>query len=132
MTAPISAGDTAWVLVSSALVLLMLPGLALFYGGLVRARATLNTFMMSFAAVAVVTAQWVVFGYSLAFAEGGFAGGLEWVGLAGVVEFEQHRRAAVLLDDFVLSTVSAHARKGHARHADPKKAPPLPPGGAPA
>lgn len=84
MTAPISAGDTAWVLVSSALVLLMLPGLALFYGGLVRARATLNTFMMSFAAVAVVTAQWVVFGYSLAFAEGGFAGGLEWVGLAGV------------------------------------------------
>ena len=63
-----SSGDTAWVLVSTALVLLMLPGLALFYGGLVRARATLNTFMMSFVAVAIITVQWVLFGYSLAFA----------------------------------------------------------------
>ena len=84
MSTSVSAGDTAWVLVSSALVLLMLPGLALFYGGLVRARATLNTFMMSFAAVAVVTVQWALFGYSLAFGEGGFAGGLDWIGLSGV------------------------------------------------
>jgi Amt family ammonium transporter len=81
MIATISAGDTAWVLVSAALVLLMLPGLALFYGGLVRARATLNTFMMSFVAVAVVTVQWVLFGYSLAFSKGGFVGGFEWAGL---------------------------------------------------
>src|SRR5215212_7064565 len=84
MTAAISAGDTAWVLVSTALVLLMLPGLALFYGGLVRARATLNTFMMSFVAVAVVTVQWILFGYSLAFSKGGFVGGLEWAGLNAV------------------------------------------------
>lgn len=84
MTTPISSGDTAWVLVSSALVLLMLPGLALFYGGLVRARATLNTLMMSFAAVAIVTVQWVLFGYSFAFAPGRISGGLAWIGLKGV------------------------------------------------
>jgi Amt family ammonium transporter len=79
-----NSGDTAWVLISTALVLLMLPGLALFYGGLVRARATLNTFMMSFVAVAIVTVQWVLFGYSLAFSKGGFIGGLEWIGLSGI------------------------------------------------
>ncbi|HZJ00246.1 MAG TPA: ammonium transporter [Gemmatimonadaceae bacterium] len=84
MRTAISAGDTAWVLVSTALVLLMLPGLALFYGGLVRARATLNTFMMSFVAVAIVTVQWVLFGYSIAFSKGGFTGGLDWAGLNAV------------------------------------------------
>jgi Amt family ammonium transporter len=84
-TAPaISAGDTAWVLVSSALVLLMVPGLALFYGGLVRSRAILNTFMMSFAALAVVGVQWVLFGYALAFEPGVFANKLSWFGLNGV------------------------------------------------
>ena len=80
----ISAGDTAWVLVSSALVLLMVPGLALFYGGLVRSRAILNTFMMSFAALAVVGVQWVLFGYALAFEPGVFKNGLSWFGLHGV------------------------------------------------
>ena len=80
----ISAGDTAWVLVSSALVLLMIPGLALFYGGLVRSRAILNTFMMSFAALAVVGVQWVLFGYSLAFEPGVFKNGFGWLGLSGV------------------------------------------------
>jgi Amt family ammonium transporter len=84
MTTGISAGDTAWVLVSTALVLLMLPGLALFYGGLVRARSTLNTFMMSFTAVAIVTVQWILFGYSLAFSKGGFVGNLEWTGLTAI------------------------------------------------
>jgi Amt family ammonium transporter len=81
---PLSAGDTAWVLVSTALVLLMVPGLALFYGGLVRSRAALNTVMMSFAALALVGVQWVLFGYSLAFAPGKFVGGLAWAGLRGV------------------------------------------------
>ena len=80
----ISAGDTAWVLISSALVLLMIPGLALFYGGLVRSRAILNTFMMSFAALAVVGVQWVLFGYALAFEPGVFKNGLSWLGLNGV------------------------------------------------
>lgn len=80
----ISAGDTGWVLISTALVLLMVPGLALFYGGLVRARAALNTFMMSLAALAVVTVQWVVVGYSLAFAPGKIIGDLSWVGFRDV------------------------------------------------
>jgi Amt family ammonium transporter len=80
----ISAGDTAWVLVSTALVLLMVPGLALFYGGLVRTRAVLNTFMMSVAALAVVGVQWVLGGYSLAFGPGRVIGSLSWAGLLGV------------------------------------------------
>ncbi|HEX2778933.1 MAG TPA: ammonium transporter [Gemmatimonadaceae bacterium] len=83
--ATISAGDTAWTLVSAGLVLLMIPGLALFYGGLVRARAALNTFMMSFAALALVSVQWVIGGYSLAFAPGaGATGDLRWAGLAAL------------------------------------------------
>ena len=84
--AALSAGDTAWVLVSTALVMVMVPGLALFYGGLVRARAALNTFMMSFAALALVSVQWVLFGYSLAFAPGTPVAGspLTWLGLRGV------------------------------------------------
>ena len=87
MTTPataLSEGDTAWVLVSTAFVLLMIPGLALFYGGLVRVRAALNTVMMSFAALALVGVQWVLFGYSLAFAPGKVVGGLAWAGLRGV------------------------------------------------
>ena len=62
--------SSKWKLVASALVLLMVPGLALFYGGLVRSRAALNTLMMSFGALAVVTVQWTTVGYSLAFAPG--------------------------------------------------------------
>jgi Amt family ammonium transporter len=81
---PTSAGDTAWVFVSTALVLLMVPGLALFYGGLVRVRATLNTFMMSLGALAAVSVQWTVIGYSLAFAPGSALGGPDWFGLIGV------------------------------------------------
>jgi Amt family ammonium transporter len=81
----LSAGDTAWVLVSAALVMLMVPGLALFYGGLVRGKSSLNTLMMSLAALAVVSVQWVVVGYSIAFAPGSAViGGLGFAGLAGV------------------------------------------------
>jgi Amt family ammonium transporter len=81
----VSAGDTAWVLVSTALVLLMVPGLALFYGGLVRAKSSLNTMMMSAAALGLVGVQWVLIGYSLAFEPGrSWLGGLGWAGLAGV------------------------------------------------
>jgi Amt family ammonium transporter len=72
------------VLVSTALVLLMIPGLALFYGGLVRSRAVLNTFMMSLAALAIVSVQWVFGGYSLAFGRGSLIGHLSWAGVAGV------------------------------------------------
>jgi ammonium transporter, Amt family len=82
-----SAGDTAWVLVSAALVLLMVPGLALFYGGMVRIKSALNMLMMSLACLAVVTVVWVVAGYSLAFGKdtaGGLIGSLEYAGMAGI------------------------------------------------
>lgn len=83
--AEINAGDTAWMLVSTALVLLMTPGLALFYGGMVRAKNVLSTLMHSFFAMGVMTLQWVVIGYSLAFSEGNaFIGGLEYAFLRGV------------------------------------------------
>jgi ammonium transporter, Amt family len=85
----IDRGDTAFMLISSALVLFMTPGLAFFYGGMVRSKNVVNTMMMSFTAMAVVTVQWVVCGYSLAFGPAaGFAGkifgGLQWFGLQGV------------------------------------------------
>ena len=71
------SGHTAWMLTASALVLLMTPGLAFFYGGLVRARNTVSTIMYSFVAIAVVSVVWVLWGYSLSFADGnGFIGGL--------------------------------------------------------
>ncbi|MCS6777571.1 MAG: ammonium transporter [Chloroherpetonaceae bacterium] len=81
----IDTGDTAWLLVSTALVMLMTPGLALFYGGMVRAKNVLNMLLKSFIALSVVTVLWVVLGYSLAFAKGSpFIGSFEFVGLNGV------------------------------------------------
>ncbi|HXC50444.1 MAG TPA: ammonium transporter [Candidatus Limnocylindrales bacterium] len=81
----ISGADTAWVLVSSALVLFMTPGLALFYGGMVRTKNALSSLMHSFIAMGVITLQWVVIGYSLAFSPGGpYIGGVSWFVLHGV------------------------------------------------
>jgi len=81
----IVAADTAWVLISSALVLLMLPGLALFYGGLVQKKNILSTMMHSFVAMGVIAVEWVVIGYSLAFSPGNaFIGGLDNVLLRGI------------------------------------------------
>jgi Amt family ammonium transporter len=82
----IDAGDTAFVLMSAALVMLMTPGLALFYGGMVRKKNVLGTIMQSFVAIAVVSIQWVLFGYSLSFGPdvGGVIGSLDWAGLRGV------------------------------------------------
>jgi ammonium transporter, Amt family len=65
----VNTGDTAWVLVSAALVLLMTPGLALFYGGMVRAKSVLNMMMMSFGALALISVLWVLYGYSEAFGD---------------------------------------------------------------
>jgi Amt family ammonium transporter len=86
MQAEINSSDTAWLLVSTALVLLMTPGLALFYGGMVRAKNVLSTYMHSFFAMGIVTIVWCTIGYSLAFAptKGGFIGGLDHLFLAGV------------------------------------------------
>ena len=82
---PISAGDTAWVLVSTALVMLMTPGLALFYGGMVRRKNVLGVLMQCMICLALISVLWVVYGYSLAFGKGnGFIGGLDWVMLRGV------------------------------------------------
>jgi Amt family ammonium transporter len=83
----IDTGDTAWLLVSSAFVLFMTPGLALFYGGMVRRRNVLSTFMFVHFALAIITLQWVLVGYSLAFGRthGGLIGGFDFVGLRGVV-----------------------------------------------
>ncbi|MEJ2199755.1 MAG: ammonium transporter [Desulfuromonadaceae bacterium] len=78
-------GDTAWMLVSSALVLVMLPGLALFYGGMVRSKNVLSTTMHTFAAMAIMGVQWVVVGYSLAFGgSGSFVGSLDNIFLNGI------------------------------------------------
>ena len=81
-----SSGDTAWLLISTALVMLMTPGLALFYGGMVRKKNVLSTMMMSFAILAVIGVLWVLYGYTLAFGpdKGGIIGGLDWIGLRNV------------------------------------------------
>jgi Amt family ammonium transporter len=82
----IDTGDTAFILVCAALVMLMTPGLAFFYGGMVRGKNVLGTLMQSFAAVAIISVQWVLWGYALSFGadRGGFIGSLDWLGLAGV------------------------------------------------
>ncbi len=82
----IDTGDTAWILISSALVLLMTPGLALFYGGMARRKNLLSTMMMSFAVMGVVGIVWALWGYTLAFGDdaGSFIGKLNMLGLAGV------------------------------------------------
>ncbi len=82
----ISAGDTAWVLISTALVMLMIPGLALFYGGMVRGKNILSTIMYSFFILCLISVQWVLWGYTLAFGPdvAGVVGGLGHLGLKGV------------------------------------------------
>ncbi|MFE4690693.1 ammonium transporter [Streptomyces sp. NPDC056749] len=86
-SAGLDTGDTAWLLAATALVLLMTPGLALFYGGMVRTKSVLNMLMMSFVSIALVTVVWLVAGYSLAFGDDTFAGligGLGHVGMVGI------------------------------------------------
>jgi Amt family ammonium transporter len=85
----IDTGDTAWVLMSTALVMIMTPGLAFFYGGLVRRKNYLNVLMQCMIILAALSVQWVLFGYSLSFAPrsgwlGGIIGGFQWFGLSGV------------------------------------------------
>ena len=82
----IDTGDTAWMLISTALVMLMTPGLAFFYGGMVRRKNVLGTIMQSFAILCIVSVIWVLWGYTLAFGpdKWGIIGGLDWLGLKGV------------------------------------------------
>src|SRR2546429_6277483 len=82
----IDTGSTAWMLAATALVLLMTPGLAFFYGGMSRAKSVLNMMMMSWVAIITVTIAWVLYGDSLSFGKGnGFIGGLEYLGEHGLV-----------------------------------------------
>lgn len=82
----LDSGDTAFIIICTALVLLMAPGVGLFYGGLVRRKNLISMFALSFAALAIVSVQWILFGYSLAFGPdiGGLIGSLEYAGLQGV------------------------------------------------
>ena len=84
----VNTGDTAWVLASAALVLFMTPALAIFYGGMVRAKSALNMMMMSFAAMGITTIIWVLYGYSLAFgtSQRGLIGSFEYLGLSGTLD----------------------------------------------
>ncbi|WP_028646882.1 ammonium transporter [Nocardiopsis sp. CNT312] len=86
----IDTGTTTWLLVSAALVMLMTPGLAFFYGGMSRAKSVLNMMLMSFASIAIVSVLWVLIGHSLTYAEGPgalnyFIGGFDMVGLSSIV-----------------------------------------------
>jgi Amt family ammonium transporter len=82
----INAGDTAWVLIATALVMMMTPALAFFYGGMVRKKNVLSTLNLSFIVIGLISVQWVLFGYTLAFGTSlsGVIGGLSFIGLAGV------------------------------------------------
>jgi len=82
----VNSGDTTWVLISTALVILMTPALAFFYGGMVRKKNLLSTLMLSVVILCLISIQWVLYGYSLAFGpdKGGLIGSLKWAGLIGV------------------------------------------------
>ena len=99
--AKVDPGDTAWVLASAALVMLMTPALGLFYAGMVRQKNVLATIMHSFFLIALIGVQWMVYGYSLAFGPGhgfmgGFIGGLDWVGLRNVTAMPNPVYAATI------------------------------------
>jgi len=84
--AAINSADNAWVLISSALVLLMIPGVGLFYGGMVRKKNAISTIIFSFAVMGIISLQWILYGYTLAFGNdvSGLIGGLDHLGLSGV------------------------------------------------
>ncbi|HEX7703067.1 MAG TPA: ammonia channel protein, partial [Kofleriaceae bacterium] len=87
-----SGSDTTWLLISTALVMLMTPGLALFYGGMVQSKNVLSTFMHSFFALGLVSVQFALIGYSLAFGptHSGVIGGFDYIGLSGITEQSAH------------------------------------------
>ena len=96
--AEIDTGDTSFVMVSAALVMLMTPGLALFYGGMVRKKNVLSTIMQSFIIICLVSVQWVLFGYTLAFGpdHSHIIGSLQWLGLNGVGQEPNEGYAATI------------------------------------
>ena len=118
--APIlNTGDTAWMLVSSALVLLMTPGLAFFYGGMVRSKNVLSTMMHSFVVMGIVGIQFVVIGYSLSFGPGNdFIGGLGKVMLNGITPdtlFQYVATSANAIPEYVFRDVPDDVRHNYHR-----------------
>ncbi|MBI5700331.1 ammonium transporter [Candidatus Saganbacteria bacterium] len=94
----INTGDTAWVLISTALVIMMTPALAFFYGGMVRKKNLLSTLMLSVVILCLISIQWVLYGYTLAFGNdhAGLIGGLQWLGLMGVGQAPNAAYAATI------------------------------------
>jgi ammonium transporter, Amt family len=94
----VNTGDTAWVLISTALVILMTPALGFFYGGMVRKKNLLSTIMLSVAILALISIQWVLYGYTMAFGPDhhGLIGGLNWLGLIGVGQVPNADYAATI------------------------------------
>ena len=113
---PVDTGNTAWMLMSTALVMLMLPGLALFYGGLVRAKNVLSTIMHSFFGLAIVTVVWVILGFSLAFAPSlgglGIVGGFDYAFFNGAFVSSIHSRTLSRRGSFCQTL--KFCRAGHA------------------
>ena len=106
-------GDTAWMLASSALVLLMTPGLAFFYGGMVRTRSVLNMIMMSVSAMGVVTVLWVLYGYSMSFGDdkwGVVGNPADYWGLKGLIGGNAVKAAGSTPNESLMSTRSATPR----------------------
>ncbi|MBU1026768.1 MAG: ammonium transporter [Candidatus Margulisbacteria bacterium] len=94
----INSGDTAWIMIATALVVLMTPAVGLFYGGMVRKKSVLSTLMMCFACLFLISIQWILFGYTLAFgpSKAGLIGGLAWLGLRGVGQLPNVAYAATI------------------------------------
>jgi len=100
----VDSGDTAWILVSTALVMLMVPGLAIFYAGMARRKNVLGTIMHSFVCLCMISIQWVLIGYTLAFGPdiGGIIGSLSWLGLNGVGVEPSHYASTVPHQAFMI------------------------------
>ena len=115
----IDTGSTAWMLAATALVLLMTPGLAFFYGGMTRAKSVLNMMMMSWVAIITVTIAWVLYGDSLSFGKGnGFIGGFEYLGEPVLAEVLEAADESVALSERQRVPVQ-HPRDRHGDDGDP-------------
>src|SRR5665648_602034 len=111
-------GDTGFIMICTALVFLMTPGLALFYGGMVRKKNVLSTLMHSWVVIGIMSLQWILVGYTLTFGSDyhGLIGGLDWLGLNGV-GMEPNPNYAATIPEIVFMAVSyTHLRAHETRH----------------
>ena len=121
----IDPAATAWLLASTALVLLMTPGLAIFYGGMVRTTGVLNMIMMSFISIPLVTVAWLLVGYTIAFSEdgaGGFIGNLRHIGMLGITPGHRPRRGSrTAVRHVPVDVRDHHGRPGQRRDRRPRQ-----------